>query len=69
MNGGSVRAGDGEPASKGHRRVIRRGTEQTTVPGPSADEDAIGWSEGQSEADAEKAKDAEYLRNMPPHWS
>ena len=54
---------------KRRRRVIRPGTEHTTIAGPSAEEGAIGWSEGQSTPDAEKAKDAEYLRNMPPHWS
>lgn len=50
-----------------HRRVVREGTEQSTVDGVGSDELPVGWSDPASEEDG--SHDAELRRNVPPHWS
>ena len=46
-----------------HRRVVRQGTETSTVAGTSADERPEGWSEPVA-----THHDADLLRDLPPHW-
>ncbi|MGO1317457.1 MAG: hypothetical protein ACTMIR_10545 [Cellulomonadaceae bacterium] len=46
------------------RRAVRPGTEREDVDGVSDDEKDIGWSDG-----SEHRSDADYLRDVPPHWS
>lgn len=53
---------DGAPRRR-HRRVVRVGTETTSVRGLSADERAEGWSEPPT-----TSHDADLLRDLPPHW-
>ncbi|WP_210766950.1 hypothetical protein [Flavimobilis rhizosphaerae] len=54
---------DGARPRRRHRRVVRRGTETSTVAGTSADERPEGWSEPGA-----THHDAELLRDLPPHW-
>lgn len=56
-------AGEGAPPRRRHRRVVRPGPEQTSVRGLSADERGDGWSET-----PDTSRDAEFLRDVPPHW-
>lgn len=56
-----------KPHGRGrHRRVVRAGTEQSTVDGVSSDELPVGWSDPASE---DRSRDAELRRDVPPHWS
>ncbi|MHA7133450.1 hypothetical protein [Oerskovia turbata] len=50
------------------RRVVRPGTEQAGVAGLGADDDAAAWGDVRPGAAAD-ARDAEFLRDVPPHWS
>lgn len=50
------------------RRVIRPGTEQSSVAGISRDERDEGWSDANAKR-VDSAHDAELRRNLPPHWS
>lgn len=54
---------DGARPRRRHRRVVRQGTETSTVAGTSADERPEGWSEPGA-----THHDADLLRDLPPHW-
>ena len=63
----------GAHGRRGHRRVVRRGTEREAVPGVSADERPAGWGDGgggePGSADAgHDSNDEQLRRDVPPHW-
>lgn len=62
---------DSQPARRrGHRRVVRRGTEREAVAGLSADETSAAWSDGATPGNGASAdgNDDRLRRDVPPHW-
>lgn len=50
------------------RRAVRPGVEQAGVAGLGSDDDAAAWGDVRPGAAAD-GRDAELLRDVPPHWS
>lgn len=60
---------DGGRRARRPRRAVRRGTEQASVPGASADERADGWGDERSAGPGTGGgNDDRLLGDVPPHY-